>query len=457
MWTATSHEAYSSGLEFMNKHDYEKAAGAFNEAAIAGHAAAQFSLGELCEEGRGVRLSDTDAVGWYRAAADQGHAPSQCNLAIMYEQGRGDLVASDLMAAQLFTIAAESGNEDAQFNLGIYYERGKGGLAKSASDAERCFRDSAKQGNADAAYSLANILLSRGGSEKLEATRLLKMAARKGHALSSRKLAAMTGDSVMAMAATEDHTLQLLQGPNWFSELHHGDVVCVQFSVDLLQSSFMHWALYDMENNQFLEFCGRRVASNAETDQTSNTPASSRHSRRPPPRTRSLNNAASLNSDSSSTSRVNSKRSEGALHQLDGTMSEDSSWDAWNAFGEQVLNLPGIRGSGARFIWGSGTVTMSNATVQSTSPDDFARAWEGHDFFRVLWRDGSVLSRGASAVLEARARLGEVAPYNPLPRYGRDDTGLNCESFIRQCLNGHARSAQAESLSGPDGGLCPVM
>lgn len=455
MWAATSDEAYNSGLEFLQKNEYERAAGAFHEAAKSGHAGAQFSLGELCEEGRGVPLSDSDAVGWYRAAADQGHASSQCNLAIMYEQGRGGLVASEMMAAQLFCVSAESGNDAAQFNLGIYYENGKGGMPKNLSEAETCFRNAAQQGNVDAGYSLANILLNRG--ERIEAMLLLKEGAKNGHALSSRKLASMTGDSELAMAATEDHTLEPLEDV-LTSELHHGDVICVQFSVDILGSSFMHWALFDMENNQFIEFCGRRTDPNDKTEEENNqrkagavndatSPKLSQPIRRaPPPRSRSFTGRDEIVSSAPPPpeQKVKSKQ-------------DELSWSAWQAFTDEVLNLPGIRGSSARFIFGSGTVTMSNAVVQATNPEDFVNAWKGHKMFRVVWTDASVMARGASAVLEARSRLGEVTAYNPLPRYGALDTGLNCESFVRQCLTGHARSAQAEALSGPDGGMCPVM
>ena len=110
--------------------------------------------------------------------------------------------------------------------------------------------------------------------------------------------------------------------------------------------------------------------------------------------------------------------------------------------------------------------------------------------FKVAWKDDSLHGRGPSAVIEARSRLGEVthpslpvAPltahgrlllvfivltrrahlasqvsgYNPMPRFERPRDGLNCESFVRQCLDGHARSAQAESLSGDPEGGCTVM
>lgn len=60
----------------------------------------------------------------------------------------------------------------------------------------------------DAVFGLANILHKRG--EEGEAMSLFKKAADKGHALSSRKIASLTGDSEMAAAATDDHTLELL-------------------------------------------------------------------------------------------------------------------------------------------------------------------------------------------------------------------------------------------------------
>jgi hypothetical protein len=46
----------------------------------------------------------------------------------------------------------------------------------------------------------------------------------------------------------------------------------------------------------------------------------------------------------------------------------------------KLLNLPGVRGASARFVWSSGEVTMSNAVVQATAPDAFFDAWHGVTF-----------------------------------------------------------------------------
>ena len=54
-----------------------------------GHAGAQYNLGLMYANGRGVVEDDAEAVRWYRLAADQGHADAQYNLGWMYANGRG--------------------------------------------------------------------------------------------------------------------------------------------------------------------------------------------------------------------------------------------------------------------------------------------------------------------------------------------------------------------------------
>jgi TPR repeat protein len=112
------------------------------------------------------------------------------------------------------------------FNLGVYLEEGRGGLAASPGEAATWYRKAAKGGHTDAQYSLAAFLLARlessgdrgGAAHELaerigsdaardEALVLLGKAAGKGHALSRRRLAELTGDVAMAAAAAKDHTL----------------------------------------------------------------------------------------------------------------------------------------------------------------------------------------------------------------------------------------------------------
>jgi hypothetical protein len=52
----------------------EEAARWSRKAADQGHAQAQYNLGSMFYEGRGVAQSDVEAAWWYRKASDQGDA-----------------------------------------------------------------------------------------------------------------------------------------------------------------------------------------------------------------------------------------------------------------------------------------------------------------------------------------------------------------------------------------------
>ncbi len=58
-------------------------------AAEQGNADAQALLGEMYEQGRGVKQDYRQAIAWYTKAAEQGHTRAQVNLAVMYYHGRG--------------------------------------------------------------------------------------------------------------------------------------------------------------------------------------------------------------------------------------------------------------------------------------------------------------------------------------------------------------------------------
>ena len=71
------------------QRELHAAVGGLRAAADQGHAQAQYNLGVMFDQGRGVAQSDVEAVRWYRKAADQGHAGAQYNLGTMFDQGRG--------------------------------------------------------------------------------------------------------------------------------------------------------------------------------------------------------------------------------------------------------------------------------------------------------------------------------------------------------------------------------
>ena len=63
------------------------------------------------------RRTDAEAMRWYRKAADQGNAIAQYNLGWMYENGRG-VVQDDAEAMQWYRKAADQGYAAAQYNIG---------------------------------------------------------------------------------------------------------------------------------------------------------------------------------------------------------------------------------------------------------------------------------------------------------------------------------------------------
>jgi len=81
------------GLAAYQDKDYAKAIEIWRPLADSGNAAAQFRLGAMYIEGRGVERDDAEAVKWFRRAAEQGDPMAQFNLGASYAEGTG--VAKD--------------------------------------------------------------------------------------------------------------------------------------------------------------------------------------------------------------------------------------------------------------------------------------------------------------------------------------------------------------------------
>lgn len=107
------------------KGDYATALRLWRPLAEQGSSAAQFNLGLLYDNGRGVPQDYATAASWYQKAAGQGEAVAQFNLGSMYTNGKG--VPQDYVAAMSwYRKAAEQGDRQAQHNLGLMYVNGQG-------------------------------------------------------------------------------------------------------------------------------------------------------------------------------------------------------------------------------------------------------------------------------------------------------------------------------------------
>jgi len=106
------------GVAAYERGDYAAAFRLMRPLAEQGDASAQFNLGIMYSEGKGVTQDYAEAVKWYRRAAEQGNAPAQSNLGIMYSEGKG-VTHDHIQAHMWFNLAAARGEEKARENRDI--------------------------------------------------------------------------------------------------------------------------------------------------------------------------------------------------------------------------------------------------------------------------------------------------------------------------------------------------
>jgi hypothetical protein len=113
------------GQSASERGDYARAMQLWRPLADRGNPDAQYHVGVLYADGRGVTRDHRKALLWYRNAAEQGNAAAQDALGDMYYLAIG--VPQDYaQAANWYRQAAERGYGLAQVSLGILYEQGWG-------------------------------------------------------------------------------------------------------------------------------------------------------------------------------------------------------------------------------------------------------------------------------------------------------------------------------------------
>ncbi len=100
---------FQAGLDAYKKGDYTGAAKEWRPLAESGDAVAQYNMGLLYIDGKGVPQNPAEAVNWFRRAAEQDYAQAQHNLGAMYGSGQG--VKRDYVQAyKWLNICAAKGN-----------------------------------------------------------------------------------------------------------------------------------------------------------------------------------------------------------------------------------------------------------------------------------------------------------------------------------------------------------
>jgi TPR repeat protein len=95
------------------KGDFAQVVTLLRPLAEKGNSEAQYKLGVMYDEGKGVAQDYQEASKWYRLSAEQGRLGAQYNLGVMYAQGQG--VAQDYVRSHMWlSLAAAQGFIEAQ-------------------------------------------------------------------------------------------------------------------------------------------------------------------------------------------------------------------------------------------------------------------------------------------------------------------------------------------------------
>ncbi len=209
---------FQDGWRAYQEGDFATALGVWKPLAQAGEARAQFNLGVMFDQGRGVARDQENAILWWRKAAEQGMAQAMHNLANVYIAGEGappdyqealtwllqaaakglarsqytlgkmhsnglGVAQDEAKAVEWYRRAAEQGYDRAQYNMGKIYRDGSGGIEANAEQSAHWFQRAAEQGYAKAQSHLGSRYVRGEGvpKDEIQALTWMLLASEKGH------------------------------------------------------------------------------------------------------------------------------------------------------------------------------------------------------------------------------------------------------------------------------------
>ena len=152
---ATAWAGFDEGFAAYEGGDYDAALEEWQPLADEGDAKAQYFLGNMHFNGRGVPPDLAEAARLYRLAAQQEHVEARRNLGLMYRNGWG-VPPDHTEAARWMRLAAEQGDPDAQYDLGFMILHGQG-VSRNREEARRWYRLAAAQGHSEAQRKLTDM------------------------------------------------------------------------------------------------------------------------------------------------------------------------------------------------------------------------------------------------------------------------------------------------------------
>jgi TPR repeat protein len=173
---------FDQAVKDYNSGSYIKALNSFYALAKQGDATAQFNVGMIYANGKGVKNDLSEAMRWYEKAAKQESGAAQYNLAqIYYLKGKEAEPHAYEKAKYWYEKAIGNGIKEAYNNLAALYMDGLG-VVKDEKKAFELFAKAAKLGNSEAQVNVA-VMYAWGKSikhDKMKAYENLKKALKDG-------------------------------------------------------------------------------------------------------------------------------------------------------------------------------------------------------------------------------------------------------------------------------------
>ncbi|MCU7800131.1 MAG: SEL1-like repeat protein [gamma proteobacterium symbiont of Lucinoma myriamae] len=160
---AGENEKYNQGAFYFSKGDYITALNIWTPLAKQANPAAQYSIGLLYDQGKGVIKDPKQALKYLQLAAKQGLPAAQYYLGVKYSAGL-DVTKDPHKARQLLIQAAQQDHLQAQFHVATLYARGEGG-PQDQHQATYWFNKASENGYGPAQHSLASRYLTGKGTD----------------------------------------------------------------------------------------------------------------------------------------------------------------------------------------------------------------------------------------------------------------------------------------------------
>jgi TPR repeat protein len=159
--TANDVDDYLLGLQYYKgtngkQPNFAKAAEYFKLSADQKNPYAQYALGQMYFEGKGVTKNIGKAMRLLRLAAEQGHRKAQYLIGGIYFNGK-DVTKNIPEAMKWLQLAANAGENRAEYAVGVGYYNGENGMPQDIRKAMALLWDSADQGNTEAIEKLREI------------------------------------------------------------------------------------------------------------------------------------------------------------------------------------------------------------------------------------------------------------------------------------------------------------